>query len=57
MNTFLVDVTAITLDLNWFKRTYSKAKLETREFKWGYSPTHGHYIGYKLTLALDSRSL
>ena len=57
MNTFLVDATAITLDLNWFKRTYSKAKLETREFKWGYSPTHGHYIGYKLTLALDSRSL
>lgn len=57
MNTFLVDATAITLDLNWFKRTYSKAKLETREFKWGYSPTHGHYIGYKLTLVLDSRSL
>lgn len=57
MNTFLVDATAITLDLNWFKRTYSKAKLERREFKWGYSPTHGHYIGYKLTLALDSRSL
>ena len=57
MNTFLVDATAITLDLNWFKRSYSKAKLEKREFKWGYSPTHGHYIGYKLTLALDSRSL
>lgn len=57
MNTFLVDATAITLDLNWFKRNYSKAKLEGREFKWGYSPTHGHYIGYKLTLALDSRSL
>lgn len=57
MNTFLVDATAITLDLNWFKRSYSKAKLERKEFKWGYSPTHGHYIGYKLTLALDSRSL
>ena len=29
MNTFLVDASAITLDLNWFKRTYLKAKLET----------------------------
>jgi hypothetical protein len=57
MNTFLVDATAITLDLNWFKRTYSKPQLERREFKWGYSSTHGHYIGYKLTMALDSRSL
>jgi hypothetical protein len=57
MNTFLIDATAITLDLNWFKKRYSKATLEKREFKWGYSSTHGHYIGYKLTLALDSRSL
>jgi len=55
--TFLVDATAITLDLNWFRRSYSKAQLDKREFKWGYSPTHGHYIGYKLTLTLDSRSL
>jgi hypothetical protein len=57
MNIFLVDATAITLDLNWFKRTYSKAQLERKEFKWGYSSTHGHYIGYKLTLALESHSL
>jgi len=57
VNTFLVDATAITIDLNWFKKTYSKAKLERKEYKWGYSPTHGHYIGYKLTLAIDSRSL
>ena len=57
MNTFLVDATAITLDLNWFRRSYSKTNLEKREFKWGYSPSHGHYIGYKLTLVLDSRSL
>jgi hypothetical protein len=57
MNTFLVDSTAISLDLNWFKRTYSKAQLLNKDFKWGYSKTHGYYIGYKLTLALDLRSL
>jgi len=57
LRTFLVDATAITLDLNWFKKTYSKERLERKEYKWGYSPTHGHYIGYKLTLALDSRTL
>jgi hypothetical protein len=33
MNTFLVDAPAITLDLNWFKITYSKARFDKREFK------------------------
>ena len=55
--TFLIDATAITLDLNWFRKTYSKKQLEKREFKWGYSPSHGHYIGYKLTLAIEYPSL
>jgi hypothetical protein len=55
--TFLIDATAITLDLNWFRRTFSKKQLEKREFKWGYSPSHGHYIGYKLTLVIEHPSL
>ena len=55
--TILIDSTAITLDLNWFKRTISKAQLATRDFDWGYSKTHGHYIGYKLTLAIEYPSL
>ncbi|HPW10390.1 MAG TPA: transposase [Methanoregulaceae archaeon] len=55
--TFLIDATAITLDLNWFRRTFSKKQLEKREFKWGYSPSHGHYIGYKLTLVIEYPSL
>jgi hypothetical protein len=29
----------------------------TRDYGWGYSPVHGHYIGYKLTLAIDYPSL
>jgi len=56
-STFLIDATAITLDLNWIRKTYSKAKLEEKEFKWGYSPSHGHYIGYKLTLVVEYPSL
>ena len=55
--TILIDSTAITLDLNWFKRTISKAQLATRDFDWGYSKTHGYYIGYKLTLAIEYPSL
>ncbi len=56
-NTFIVDATAITLDLNWFRKKYTKKQLENRDYAWGYCPTHGHYIGYKLTLALDAHSL
>lgn len=55
--TTLVDSTAITLDLNWFRRTFTKTQLLFRDFDWGYSHVHGHYIGYKLTLAIDYPSL
>lgn len=55
--TILIDSTAITLDLNWFRRTITKAQLKTREFDWGYSKVHGYYIGYKLTLAIGYPSL
>ncbi len=27
------------------------------DYSWGFSPVHGHYIGYKLTLAIDYPSL
>jgi hypothetical protein len=37
----LLDSSAITLDLNWFKRTITNAQLATRDFDWGYSKTHG----------------
>ena len=30
----LVDSTAITLDLNWFRRTFTKAQLQSRDFGW-----------------------
>jgi len=56
-STILIDGTAITLDLNWFRRTFTRKQLEEKEFRWGYSPSHGHYIGYKLTLAIEYPSL
>ncbi len=55
--TLLVDSTSISLDLNWFRRHYTKQNLEDKEYAWGYSPTHGHYIGYKLTLVIDYPAL
>jgi hypothetical protein len=53
----LCDSTEVTLDINWFRRRIRKADLEDREFKWGYSPSKGHYIGYKLTMVVDRRDL
>ena len=55
--TILIDSTAITLDINWFRRTFTKAQLMTRDFDWGYSHVHGYYIGYKLTMAVEYPSL
>ena len=53
----VVDSTDISVDLNWFRRRIRKADLEEREFKWGYSPSKGYFIGYKLTLAIEYPSL
>ena len=35
----------------------TKADLEEKEFKWGYSSSKGYYIGYKLTLVIEYPSL
>jgi len=53
----VVDSTDLSLDLNWFRRRIRKADLTEREYDWGYSPTKGYYIGYKLTLAIEYPSL
>lgn len=51
--TIIADCTDITIDLNWFKKKIRKADLEDRDFKWGYSPSKGYYIGMKLVLAMS----
>jgi len=53
----IVDGTDVQIDLNWFGRRISKKKLEKKPYKWGYSSSKGFYIGLKLTLALDCRTM
>jgi len=53
----IVDGTDIQIDLNWFGRRISKKSLERKPYKWGYSSSKGYYIGLKLTLALDCRTM
>jgi hypothetical protein len=55
--TIPVDSTAITLDLNGFRRTFTKTQIRSRDFDWGYSHVHADYLGDKLTLAVDYPSL
>jgi len=53
----IVDGTDIQIDLNWFGRKISKKSLEKKPYKWGYSSSKGYYIGLKLTLTLDCRTM
>ena len=55
--TFIIDGSAITLDLNIFKKRVRKKDLEDKDYKWGYSPTNGYYLGCKLTLVIEYSSL
>jgi hypothetical protein len=57
IRTIIVDGTDIRIDLNWFGRRISKKKLENKPYKWGYSKSKGHYIGLKLTLAVDCKTM
>jgi hypothetical protein len=53
----VIDSTDLTVDLNWFRRRITKTDLEERDYDWGYAPSKGFYIGYKLTLAIKYPSL
>jgi hypothetical protein len=53
----IVDGTDIQIDLNWLGRKISKKRLEKKPYKWGFSSSKGFYIGYKLSLAIDCRTM
>ena len=53
----IVDGTDVQIDLNWFGRRISKKKLEKKPYKWGYSSSKGFYIGLKLSLVLDCKTM
>lgn len=49
----IVDGSAITLDLNIFRRKFRKNDLFEKDYRWGYSNTTGYYLGYKVTLVIE----
>lgn len=49
----LVDSTDIPFDINLDKKYYNEEEMEEKGFKFGYSSSKGHYIGGKLTIAID----
>ncbi|MCQ8893729.1 MAG: transposase [Methanolinea sp.] len=53
----IVDGSAITLDLNIFRRKFRKKDLLKKDYRWGFSNTVGYYLGYKLTLVIEYPSL
>jgi len=55
--TIIIDGSAITLDINVFKKRLTKKELERKDYKWGFSNTAGYYPGFKLTLAIEYPSL
>ena len=42
----IVDGSAITLDLNMFRRKFRKKDLHTKDYRWGFSNTRGYYLGF-----------
>jgi len=55
--TYLIDGSAITLDLNIFKKRYRKVDPVNQDYAWSYSTTNGYYLGYKLALVIERPSL
>ncbi len=53
----IVDGSAITLDLNIFRRKFRKNDLLKKDYRWGYSNTAGYYLGYKMTLVIEYPTL
>jgi len=51
------DTTNLTVNINWFKKKYTKANLKDKDYKWAYSKSKGYYIGMKLVFAIEYPSL
>lgn len=55
--TIIIDTTDVCVDINWFRNNYKKSDLENRDFEWAFSSSKGHYLGFKLILAIYHPSL
>jgi len=50
------DTTNLTVNINWFKKKYTKANLKDNDYKWAYSKSKGYYIGMKPVFAMECPS-
>lgn len=54
---YIVDATPVECDFNIVKKFITLDHLNNLNLKWGYATTKGHYIGYKVTVVLEKRTL
>ena len=56
-NRFIADATPSACDFNNDKHFIPKEHLEKLNLKWGFSTTKGHFIGFKVTVVLNYKTL
>jgi len=54
---YIVDGMGVECDINHIKQYISPERLEKLKLKWGYSTTKGNFIGFKVTVVLDEKTL
>ena len=56
-NRFIADATPSACDFNNDKHFIPKEHLEKLNLKWGFSTTKGHFIGFKVTVVLNEKTM
>ena len=56
-NRFIADSTPSACDFNNDKHFIPKEHLEKLNLKWGFSTTKGHFIGFKVTVVLNEKTM
>ena len=56
-NSFIADATPSACDFNNDKHFISKEHLEKLNLKWGFSTTKGHFVGFKVTVVLNEKTM
>lgn len=56
-NKFIVDATPSACDFNLDKKFITPEHLEKLKLKWSYSTTKGSYIGFKVTMVLNKKTM
>ena len=56
-NRFIADATPSACDFNNDKHFIPKEHLEKLKLKWSFSTTKGHYIGFKVTVVLNEKTM